>query len=93
MDQYIEWKQRIQTQDEKRSEEYSISLPTSLFKEQKEADTFIKAFYWSPTYIMKRLEWERVEVKPFTYVRFIKKENWRYYYNIIQERVLPTKEK
>ena len=93
MDFYEERKKQILTQDEKKSEEYSISLPISLFKEQKEADTFIKAFYWSPTYIMKRLEWERVEVKPFTYVRFIKKENWRYYYHIIQERVLPTKEK
>jgi hypothetical protein len=40
---------------------------------------------------MKEIEWKRIEVKPKTSLKFIKKENWRYYYNIIQERVLPKK--
>lgn len=92
MDQYIEAKECIKTQDDYRCDEYTVSLPSKLFKEIKEADSFVKAFYWSPEYIMKEIEWKRIEVKPKTSVKFIKKENWRYYYNIIQERILPKKE-
>lgn len=93
MDQYIEWKQRIQTQDEKRSEEFSVSIPSKIFKTQKEADVFVKAFYWSPVYVMKEFEWKRIEVKPYTYIRFIEEKDGRYRYSVIQERILPKKDK
>ena len=46
----------IKTQDDYRCDEYTVSLPSSLFKEQKEADSFVKAFYWSPEYIMKEID-------------------------------------
>ena len=44
MDQYIEAKECIKTQDDYRCDEYTVSLPSSLFKEIKEADSFVKAF-------------------------------------------------
>jgi hypothetical protein len=49
-------------------------------------------FYWSPTYVMKRLEWERVEVKPKTKVDFIKEDQGVYVYTVKQERVLQQKQ-
>ena len=93
MDKYIEAKECIKTQDDYRCDEYTVSLPSSLFKEQKEADSFVKAFYWSPEYIMKEIEGQRIEVKPKTSVKFVTEEKGRLWYRIKQERVLPTKEK
>ena len=92
MDQYIEAKECIKTQDDYRCDEYTVSLPSKLFKEIKEADSFVKAFYWSPEYIMKEIEWKWIEVKPKTSVKFITKEKGRLWYRIKQERVLPKKE-
>ena len=92
MDQYIEAKQSIQTQEDYRCDEYTVSLPSKLFKEQKEADSFVKAFYWSPRYVMKEIEGQRIEVKPKTSVKFVTEEKGRLWYRIKQERVLPKKE-
>ena len=93
MDTYIKAKQEIQTQDNYRCDEYTVSLPSKLFKEIKEADSFVKAFYWSPRYVMKEIEGEWIEVKPKTSVKFITEDKGILWYRIKQERVLPTKEK
>jgi len=92
MDEYIEAKESIHTQDDYRCDEYTVSLPSKLFKEIKEADSFVKAFYWSPTYVMKEIEGKWEEVKPKTTVKFITEEKGRLWYRIKQERVLPKKE-
>ena len=93
MDTYTKAKQEIQTQDNYRCDEFIITIPVSLFKERKEAEKFVKVFYWSPTYVMKKLEWERVEVKPKTKVDFIKEDQGLYVYTVKQEWILPIKEK
>ena len=92
MDTYIKAKQEIQTQDNYRCDEYTVSLPSKLFKEIKEADSFVKAFYWSPRYVMKEIEGEWIEVKPKTSVKFITEDKGILWYRIKQERVLPKKE-
>lgn len=93
MDFYEERKKQILTQDDYKCEEYTISLPIFLFREIKECDTFVKAFYGSPIYVMKEMDGEWIDVKPKTTIKFLKSDKGRYWYRIKQERVLPTKEK
>lgn len=89
--EYSDQKKSIETQDNYKCEEYTINIPTFLFKDKKDCDSFVKAFYGSPTYVMKKISWEWIEVKPKTSIKFIKEEKEKYWYIVKQEWTLKDK--